>query len=155
LAPAPCAANAKLWRWNARPTDYKPTNFLEISMTNSVKQMMADANGAVPRVTVEQAQKLIAEDGALLVDVRDGTEVAASGKLRGAVHVSRGMIEFRADADTPYHDPAFAVDRPIILYCASGGRSALAAKTLKDMGYAKVFNLGGFKDAEEAGAPTE
>lgn len=124
-------------------------------MTNSVKQMMADANGAVPRVTVEQAQKLIAEDGALLVDVRDGTEVAASGKLRGAVHVSRGMIEFRADADTPYHDPAFAKDRPIILYCASGGRSALAAKTLKDMGYAKVFNLGGFKDAVEAGAPTE
>lgn len=124
-------------------------------MTNSVKQMMADANGAVPRVTVEQAQKLIAEDGALLVDVRDGTEVAASGKLRGAVHVSRGMIEFRADADTPYHDPAFAKDRPIILYCASGGRSALAAKTLKDMGFAKVFNLGGFKDAVEAGAPTE
>lgn len=124
-------------------------------MTNSVKQMMADANGAVPRVSVQEAEKLIAEEGALLVDVRDGTEVAASGKLRGATHVSRGMIEFRADADTPYHDPAFRKDRAIILYCASGGRSALAAKTLKDMGYAKVFNLGGFKDAVEAGAATE
>ena len=123
-------------------------------MTNSVKQMMADANGAIPRVSVEDAAKLVAE-GALLVDVRDGTEVAASGKLRGALHVSRGMIEFRADADAPYYDPAFQKDRAIVLYCASGGRSALAAKTLKDMGYAKVFNLGGFKDAVEAGAPTE
>jgi len=123
-------------------------------MSNSVKQMMADANGAIPRVSVEDAQKLVAE-GALLVDVRDGTEVAASGKLRGAIHVSRGMIEFRADADAPYYDPAFQKDRAIVLYCASGGRSALAAKTLKDMGYAKVFNLGGFKDAVEAGAPTE
>jgi len=123
-------------------------------MSNSVKQMMADANGAIPRVSVEDAAKLVAE-GALLVDVSDGTEVAASGKLRGATHVSRGMIEFRADADTPYHDPAFQKDRAIVLYCASGGRSALAAKTLKDMGYTKVFNLGGFKDAVEAGAPTE
>jgi len=123
-------------------------------MSNSVKQMMADANGAVPRVSVEDAQKLIAE-GALLVDVRDGTEVAASGKLRGAINVSRGMLEFRADADAPYYDPAFAKDRAIVLYCASGGRSALAAKTLKDMGYARVFNLGGFKDAVDAGAPTE
>src|SRR3569833_3374032 len=123
-------------------------------MSNSVKQIKTNTNGAIPRVSVEDAAKLVAE-GALLVDVRDGTEVAASGKLRGAIHVSRGMIEFRADAAAPYYDPAFQKDRAIVLYCASGGRSALAAKTLKDMGYAKVFNLGGFKDAVEAGAPTE
>jgi rhodanese-related sulfurtransferase len=81
--------------------------------------------------------------------------VAKSGKLKGATHVSRGMIEFRADADTPSHDPQFRKDRPVILYCASGGRSALAGKVLKDMGYTNVRNLGGFKDAADAGFETE
>lgn len=124
-------------------------------MTVSVKQLMAAANAAVPKISVDEARKLAAKENALIVDVRDGTEVAKSGKLKGAVHVSRGMIEFRADADTPYHDPQFRKDRPVILYCASGGRSALAGKVLKDMGYTKVHNLGGFKDAAEAGFETE
>jgi rhodanese-related sulfurtransferase len=124
-------------------------------MPTSVKELLAAANSAVPRITPEEARKAVAEADALLVDVRDGTEVAKSGKLKGAVHVSRGMLEFRADAETPYHDAAFRKDRPIILYCASGGRSALSGKTLKDMGYEKVHNLGGFKDAVEAGLETE
>lgn len=109
-----------------------------------VKQMLEAANEAVPRVTSEEAQALIGE-GALLVDVRDGSEVAASGKLSGAVNVSRGMLEFRADAEHPYHDQAFRTDRPVILYCASGGRSALAGRTLQEMGYARVYNLGAFQ----------
>ncbi|MDB5734545.1 MAG: Rhodanese-like protein [Alphaproteobacteria bacterium] len=119
-------------------------------MSTSVKQMLAQANDDVPRVSAEDARKLV-EEGALLVDVRDGTEVAASGKLAGATHVSRGMLEFRADSETPYHDANFRKDRAIIVYCASGGRSALAGKALKDLGYQRVFNLGGFKDAVEAG----
>ncbi|QIG49513.1 rhodanese-like domain-containing protein [Nordella sp. HKS 07] len=123
-------------------------------MSVSVKQLMAAANDAVPKISAEEARKLVAK-GALLVDVRDGTEVAKSGKLKGAVHVSRGMIEFRADAETPYHDPQFSKDRPVILYCASGGRSALAGKVLKDMGYMNVHNLGGFKDAADAGLEVE
>jgi len=123
-------------------------------MSVSVKQLMAAANDAVPKISAEEARKLVAK-GALLVDVRDGTEVAKSGKLKGAVHVSRGMIEFRADAETPYHDPQFRKDRPVILYCASGGRSALAGKVLKDMGYTNVHNLGGFKDAADAGLEVE
>jgi rhodanese-related sulfurtransferase len=124
-------------------------------MTLTVKQLMSDANAAVPKIGVDEARKLVAKDNALLVDVRDGTELAKTGKLKGAVHVSRGMIEFRADAETQYHDPQFRKDRPVILYCASGGRSALAGKVLKDMGYAKVHNLGGFKDAADAGFETE
>lgn len=124
-------------------------------MTLSVKQLMADANAAVPKIGIDEARRLVNQEGALLVDVRDGTEVAKSGKLKGATHVSRGMIEFRADADTPYHDPQFKKDRPVVLYCASGGRSALAGKVLKDMGYTKVHNLGGFKDAADAGFETE
>jgi rhodanese-related sulfurtransferase len=123
-------------------------------MPVSVKQLMAAANDAVPKISADEARKLMAKD-ALVVDVRDGTEVAKTGKLKGAVHVSRGMIEFRADSDTPYHDPQFRKDRPVILYCASGGRSALAGKVLKDMGYTNVHNLGGFKDAADAGLEVE
>lgn len=124
-------------------------------MPTSVKGLLAAANEAVPRVTPDEARRLIAGADALMVDVRDGTEVAKTGKIKGAVHVSRGLIEFRADAETSYHDPAFRKDRPVILYCASGGRSALAGKTLKDMGYEQVHNLGGFKEATEAGLETE
>jgi rhodanese-related sulfurtransferase len=117
--------------------------------------MLAAANGAVPRVSPDEARRLMAEADALVVDVRDGTEVAKTGKIKGAVHVSRGMIEFKADAETPYHDAAFRKDRPVILYCASGGRSALAGRTLQEMGYERVHNLGGFKEATEAGLETE
>lgn len=123
-------------------------------MTTSVKQMLEAANQAVPKVSVDEARKLI-DEGALLVDVRDANELAQSGKLQGALNVSRGMVEFRADPELPYHNPEFRKDRPIILYCASGGRSALSAKALKDMGFDQVYNLGGFKDAVEAGFATE
>ena len=124
-------------------------------MTLSVKQLMSAANEAVPKVSVDEARQLMSKENALLVDVRDGTELARSGKLKGAMHVSRGLIEFKADSEMPSHDPQFRKDRPIILYCASGGRSALAGKVLKDMGYSNVRNLGGFKDAADAGFETE
>lgn len=123
-------------------------------MTN-LKQMMDDANAAVPRIGLPEAATLIADEGALVVDVRDAHEVQASGRIAGAINVSRGMLEFRADPASPYHDKAFAPDRPVILYCASGGRSALSAKTLKDMGYARVYNLGAFKDWKESGGAVE
>jgi len=124
-------------------------------MTTSVKQMLEAANAAVPRITPAQAKDMIAKGNTLVVDVRDGTEVAASGKAAGAVHVSRGMLEFRADPDLPSHDKNFAKDKTVILYCGSGGRAALAGKMLKDLGYEKVFNLGGFKDWVESGGVVE
>lgn len=124
-------------------------------MASSVKEMMAAANAAVPKVTPEEARRMISEGNALVVDVRDSSEIQQSGKVKGAIHVPRGMLEFRADADTPYYDPAFAKDRPILLYCASGGRSALSGKTLKDLGYENVHNLGAFKDWAESGGETE
>ena len=95
-------------------------------MVVSVKDLLAEAHASVPKISADEARRLIEERDALLVDVRDGTEVAQTGKLQGAVNVSRGMIEFRADDSTPYHDAQFRKDRPVILYCASGGRSALA-----------------------------
>lgn len=120
-------------------------------MTTGVKQLMEAANAAVPRISSAQAQAMVSSGHAIVVDVRDAPEVEKSGKVAGALHVSRGMLEFRADPDSPYHDKNFRRDRPVILYCASGGRSALSGKVLKDMGYAEVYNLGAFKDWVENG----
>jgi rhodanese-related sulfurtransferase len=117
--------------------------------------MLAAANDCVPKISVAEAERLIREKGALLVDVREAQELASSGKLASALHVSRGMLEFKADSSAPAHSPEFRTDRPIILYCASGGRSSLSGKTLRDLGYKDVYNLGGFKDAVAAGFPTE
>jgi rhodanese-related sulfurtransferase len=115
-------------------------------MATNVKQMLEAANAGVPKITPEQATEMIATGNTLILDVRDAPEVAASGKIAGAVNVSRGMLEFRADPESPYHDKNFDANKTVILYCASGGRSALAGKVLKDMGYEKVYNVGGFKD---------
>ena len=124
-------------------------------MALSVKQMMEAANAAVPKITPAQAREMIGKGNTLVVDVRDAPEVEKSGKIAGAVHVSRGMLEFRADPESPYHDKNFAKDKTVILYCASGGRSALAAKLLKDMGYDKVYNAGAFKDWAESGGAVD
>jgi rhodanese-related sulfurtransferase len=124
-------------------------------MATSVKKMLEAANAAVPKIAPAQAKEMIAKGNTLVVDVRDGTEVAASGKVAGAVHVSRGMLEFRADPESPYHDKNFAKDKSVVVYCASGGRSALAGKMLKDLGYDQVYNLGGFKDWAESGGAVE
>jgi len=124
-------------------------------MATTVKAMLEAANAAVPRVTPAQARDMMAKGDTLVVDVRDTPEVQNSGKVAGAVHVSRGMLEFRADPASPYHDKNFATDKTVLVYCASGGRSALAGKTLKDLGYERVYNLGGFKDWAESGGAVE
>jgi rhodanese-related sulfurtransferase len=124
-------------------------------MATSVKHMLEAANAAVPKITPAQAREMIGKGNTLVVDVRDAPEVENSGKIAGALHVSRGMLEFRADPDAPSHDKNFARDKTIILYCASGGRSALAAKTLKDLGYDKVYNVGAFKDWVESGGAVD
>ncbi len=123
-------------------------------MPHTVKDLLAAAEAEVPRVTVAQAKALIA-DGALLLDVRDSAELQAGGKAKGALHIPRGSLEFKADDTTGSHDKNLSRDRPVILYCAAGARAALAGKALKDMGYQKVFNLGGFKDWAEAGGEIE
>ena len=124
-------------------------------MATGVKQMMEAADAVVPRITPAQAQEIIAKGDTLVVDVRDAPELEKSGKVAGAVHVSRGMLEFRADSDSPYHDKSFTKDKTMILYCASGGRSALGGKVLKEMGYDRVYNLGAFKDWVESGGAIE
>jgi rhodanese-related sulfurtransferase len=124
-------------------------------MAKNVKDLLAEANSVVPKLSSDQAAEKMQSGDVLIVDVRDPTEVQQTGRIKGAVNVSRGMLEFRADPDSQYHNPAFQKDKTILLHCASGGRSALAGKTLQDMGYTAVFNIGGFKDLAEAGIDTE
>lgn len=124
-------------------------------MSADMKQILDAANAAVPRITPEEVQALIAKGNVLIVDVREPPEVAASGKVAGAATVPRGMLGVHADPGSPDHDEAFDKAKTIILYCASGVRSALGGKMLKEMGYDNVFNLGGFNDWVSAGGAVE
>ena len=119
-------------------------------MPLTVKDMMEAANAVVERIDVTRARQLM-EDGALLLDVRDAPELETAGRALGSHHIPRGMLEFRADPNTQFHDPELTFDRPIVLHCASGGRAALAGKLLKDMGYAQVYNMGGLEDWKTSG----
>ncbi len=124
-------------------------------MATSLKEMIAAANAVVPRVTPQEAQALMAKSNTIVIDVRDAPEIEGSGKVKGARHVSRGMLEFRADGESPYHDKNLTPDKTVIVYCASGGRAALSGKVLKDLGFANVYNLGAFKGWVEAGGDVE
>ena len=121
----------------------------------TVQTMLAEADAVVPRISPDDAKGLVGRSDVLFLDVREPAEVATSGKVPGALAVPRGLVEFRADRSVPAHDAAFDRAKTVIAYCASGGRSALVGKTLKDMGYADVRNLGGFKGWVDAGGPVE
>ena len=124
-------------------------------MSKSVEQTIETANAVAPRITPARAREMIAKGNTLIVDLRDASEVKVSGKIAGAVHVSRGMLEFRADPDMPYHDKNFRKDRVVILYGASGGSSAVSGKLLKDIGYREVYNLGSFENWVASGGDVE
>jgi rhodanese-related sulfurtransferase len=121
----------------------------------TVQAMLAEAEAVVPRISPEEAKGLLGRTDVLFLDVREPTEVTASGKVRGALAVPRGLVEFRADPASPMRDAAFDRAKTVVAYCASGGRSALVGKTLKDMGYADVRNLGGLKGWLDAGGEIE
>jgi rhodanese-related sulfurtransferase len=120
-----------------------------------VKEMLAAANAVVPRLDTAKVREMAGRGDVLLLDVRDAPELAASGKIKGAVHVPRGMLEFRADPESPSRHPALQPDRTVLVYCGSGGRAALSGKTLKELGYRSVYNAGGFKELAEAGLEIE
>lgn len=122
----------------------------------SAKDLVAAANAAVATASVDEAAQLAGKDGVVFLDVREPNEWQA-GHVPGAAHVPRGLLEFKADPGLPAaHDKALDPAKKIVVYCASGGRSALAAKTLKDMGYPDVVNmLGGFGAWSQAGKPVE
>ena len=120
----------------------------------SAKQMVAEADAVVERLSPEHAAKLVGDPAVLFVDLREPHEVAESGRVDGAVNVPRGLLEFQADPDSPAHRPELSQGRRLVLYCGSGARSALAAKTLQDMGIGDVVHVpGGFAALKAAGAP--
>lgn len=125
-------------------------------MTKSAKDLVAEANQTVETLSAEDAVKLVGEPGVVLVDVREGEELQKTGKVHGAVHVPRGFLEFQADPTSPSHKAELSGGKRLVLYCASGSRSALAAKTLKEMGLGNVAHVaGGFAALQQAGAPIE
>ena len=125
-------------------------------MVKSAKDLVAEATAAVDKLTAEEAKGLVGRDDVVFVDVRETRELENQGKVPGAVHAPRGLLEFHADPESPYHKPELASGKRLVVYCASGGRSALAAKTLKDMGIGNVANLmGGFTAWRDSGGEIE
>lgn len=124
-------------------------------MAQSASELVAEAKGKVENLGPDAVEKEL-QSGAVLVDLREAEELAANGRIPGAVHVPRGMLEFRADPTSPYHQDPLDPSKRVVLHCASGGRSALAAATLQSMGYSNVAHLdGGFTAWKEAGKPVE
>ena len=124
-------------------------------MVTPSMQLIGEALAEVASITVDEALALVDGGDAVFVDVRERAEHDA-GAIAGAVAAPRGFLEFIADPTSPMHNAALSSGRRLVIYCASGGRSALAAKTLQDMGYSEVANLtGGFQGWTEAGGPTE
>ncbi len=125
-------------------------------MTKSALDMVAEAKARIENLSPEQVKKEIDGGDAVLVDLREPSERDSSGAIPGAVEAPRGMLEFWADPSNPYHRDEFDPNKRTIVHCAAGGRSALAAATLKDMGYTNVAHMeGGINAWKEAGLPTE
>lgn len=121
----------------------------------SAKDLVAEAKGQIENLTPQQVQDELAKGNVILIDIRESEELKQNGRIEGAVHAPRGMLEFYADPAMPYYKPEFDKSKRIILHCASGGRSALGVTTLKEMGYTNVAHLdGGLKAWKDSGKPT-
>ncbi len=121
----------------------------------TAKDFIEEANAVVPRISAEDAIAKYKAGGGVFIDVRDSGVISRTGTIAGALRIVRGMMEFAADPATPYHNEALQKDADIYLICGAGAQAALAGKTLKEMGFEKVTNIGGFGDWKEAGGPVE
>lgn len=120
----------------------------------TVKDYLEEANKTVTRISAEEAIALHG-NGGLFIDVRDSAAIAESGTIAGALKVPRGFMEFAADEGGPFYNDALKKDSDLYLVCGAGGQAALAGKTLVEMGFQSVTNIGGFSDWKEAGGPVE
>ena len=122
----------------------------------SAKDYLEAANASVPKMDAKDAIAKHAAGEGTFIDVRDGSDIAKSGTIKGAHRIPRGMIEFRADPEMKdFHNPVMQKDAELYLICGAGGQAALSGKTLQDMGYTNVTNIGGFAAWKDAGGPTE
>lgn len=123
-------------------------------MQKGYKALLADANAVIEAVTPEQAESLLKNPDVILVDLREPREVDLEGRINGAKHCPRGMLEFWIDPESPYHKDYFSSGRSFIFYCASGWRSALATKIAQEMGLPSVKHInGGFTAWKKSGLP--
>ena len=120
------------------------------------KALLGQANAEIDTISTEEAKRHVGSEDILFVDVRETQEVQNTGGIPGHLHVPRGFLEFIADPDSPMHKTALSSGKRLVLYCASGGRSALAAKTLQDMGVNNVCHIaGGYTAWVESGGPSD
>ena len=124
--------------------------------SKTAMDLVKEAKSQIENLTPDQVQEEMSKGNVTLIDIRESEELQQTGKIAGSTHAPRGMLEFYADPSLPYHKPEFDKSKRIILHCASGGRSSLAVKTLKEMGYSNIAHLdGGIKAWKESGKPTE
>lgn len=115
-------------------------------------ELVQEAKQGIENLSAEQVKEELKDKNVVLIDIREAEELKQNGRISGSIHAPRGMLEFYADASLPYHRPEFDKGKRIILHCASGGRSALAVATLKQMGYNNIAHLdGGIKAWKENG----
>ena len=127
-----------------------------MAMKKGIKQLLEEANARIKTVNVAEAMKMHGRDDVVFVDIRDVRELQREGKVPGAIHCPRGMLEFWVDPESPYHKDIFASGKSFVFFCAAGWRSALATKTVQDMGLEPVMHIeGGFGAWKEAGLPVE
>ena len=125
-------------------------------MKTSVKQLVNRALKEIETISVEQASALLDDEGTVIVDIRDVRELYRDGKIPGALHAPRGMLEFWVDPDSEYHRKIFSSGKRFVLYCAKSHRSALATQTIQNMGLEPVCHIdGGFLAWREAGLAVE
>jgi rhodanese-related sulfurtransferase len=123
-------------------------------VTKTVKMLVAEAKQQTNSISPANAHDQQQTGGTILIDIRDIRELQRDGRIEGAFHAPRGMLEFWADPDSPYHKEIFATDGELVLFCASSWRSALATKTLQDMGLSNIRDMdGGFTAWRTAGLP--
>lgn len=126
------------------------------TITRGYKALLDDANAKIPTIPVAEAIGMLGREDVVFVDLRDPRELEREGRIPGAVHCPRGMLEFWIDPESPYHKPVFAQDKRFVFFCAAGWRSALAAATAGDMGLKPVAHIeGGFAAWREAGGAVE
>jgi rhodanese-related sulfurtransferase len=127
-----------------------------VALKTGFQQLLDEANAEIETLTPEQAGELLGDDDVVFVDIRDVRELNREGKVPGAFHATRGMLEFWIDPSSPYFKDVFAEEKRFVFYCQSGWRSALATQTVQRMGLENVCHIGGgFRAWKEAGQPSE
>jgi rhodanese-related sulfurtransferase len=129
---------------------------MPLKMKKTVKELVAEASAEIQTISASDAVRLKDDPEVVLVDLRDIRELNRDGKVPGAFHAPRGMLEFWVDPESPYYKEVFGSGKKFVFFCAGGMRSALAAQTVQRMGLEPVCHIeGGFRAWQEAGGPVE